>query len=291
VSNDSCKALVTLMLLYGPSPLLGQARILTADPRLNPYQRIESVLHAPPETPDCGHPAFGPHITQTMDDELGIYVFVFTIHVRPDDDRCILSDRQRVEVKTMGNPSTPDYLKASRGDSVTFRWRFRLSPGFQPSTRFTHLHQIKAYGGDDAAPLITLTARKGSPDMLQLIYIPGRDSINTHPHGVQSQTPLAPFVGVWLEVYEKFTRAQNGTYSIVINRVSDERQMFSYSAADLDLDRTGAAAIRPKWGIYRSLEHAEQLRDEQVRFAGFCLAEGKDDCSGDVFGHSHGPMQ
>src|ERR1035438_1710698 len=49
----------------------------------------------------------------------------------------------------------------------------KLSPGFQPSTRFTHLHQIKAYDGDAGAPVLTLTARKGSPDMLQLIHCNG----------------------------------------------------------------------------------------------------------------------
>ena len=36
--------------------------------------------------------------------------------------------------------------------------------------------------------------------------------------------------------------------------------------------------IRPKWGIYRSLNNAQQLRDEQVHYDRFCLAKGTDDC-------------
>ena len=40
--------------------------------------------------------------------------------------------------------------------------------------------------------------------------------------------------------------------------------------------------IRPKWGIYRSLDNAQQLRDEQVRFNNFCIAKGADDCPSDA---------
>jgi hypothetical protein len=86
-----------------------------------------------------------------------------------------------------------------------------------------------------------------------------------------------------LEGYEKIIYGPSGTYSVVIHRVSDGKEMFSYSAANLDLWRTGAAANRPKWGIYRGLQHPEQLRDEQVRFGGFCLAKGKDDCPASIF--------
>jgi hypothetical protein len=274
---------VSVVMLCGWVPLPGQPRVLTADPKIDPYRRIEGVLAAPPETPDCSDKAFGPHITQTMDEELGRYVFLFSIHVRPDDDRCVSSDRQRVEVKTMGNPSTPDYLKGFRGDTVTLRWRFKLPAGFQASARFTHIHQIKAFDGDAGAPVITLTARKGSPDMLELIYIPGRDTTNPHPRGVQSRTRLEPLAGIWLEAYEKITYGSSGSYAVTLSRVSDGKEMFSYSASGLDLWRTGATVLRPKWGIYRSLDRAEQIRDEQLRFGGFCLAKGKDDCPAGVF--------
>jgi hypothetical protein len=111
---------------------------------------------APVESPDCAHPAFGPHITQTKGDTLGRYVFIFNIHVVPDNDRCKGFDRQRLEIKTEG--SSPSYVKGFLDDSVTFRWSFRLPDGFQPSTNFTHIHQIKAFDGDAGAPVITLTS-------------------------------------------------------------------------------------------------------------------------------------
>jgi Dockerin type I domain len=72
-----------------------------------------------------------------------------------------------------------------------------------------------------------------------------------------------------------------GQYSIVINRLSDGAALLSYSNNDLDLWR-GTTIVRPKWGIYRSLDNAQQLRDEQVRFDNFCLAKGTDDCPSDA---------
>lgn len=246
---------------------------LTADGVTTAYSRIKSVLHANPENPDCAHPIFGPHITELPDPILGRYIFDFNMHLIPDNDRCEKFDRQRLEIKTEGNSSTPDYLKGFYNDTVTFRWTFMLPAGFQPSYSFTHIHQIKAYNGDDGAPLITLTPRYGHPDTLQLIHI---DS-----HGKTTylaDTPLAPFLGTWVEAYEKITYNSDGQYSIVLRRLSDGAALFTYSNSDLDLWRNGTTVVRPKWGIYRSLHHPEQLRDEQVRFGGFCLAKGTDDC-------------
>src|SRR5205823_5356170 len=96
-----------------------------------------------------------------------------------------------------------------------------------------------------------------------------------------SSTPLAPFIGEWLEAYEKITYSSTGQYSIVIKRISDGATLFTYSNDSLDLWRDGTTVVRPKWGIYRSLNHPEQLRDEQVRFDRFCLAKGTDDCVSD----------
>lgn len=263
----------TATTLLAAAPALVAQVILTSDNQQDAYTRIKSQLASSPETPDCSHPAFGPHITQVIDPDLQKYVFDFNIHVTPDNDRCSAFDRQRLEIKTEGNASTPAYLKGFLGDSVTFRWQFKLADGFQPSYSFTHIHQIKAYDGDSGSPLITLTPRFGSPNTLQLIHI-NSSGVTTQ----LTQTPLAPFVGEWLQAYEKITYGTHGTYSIVISRLSDGEQLFSYSNNDLDLWRNGTTVIRPKWGIYRSLNNAQQLRDEQVHFDRFCLAKGTNDC-------------
>lgn len=100
---------------------------------------------------------------------------------------------------------------------------------------------------------MTLTPRKGSPNSLQLIHIDATGKTTQ-----LTQTDLAPFVGIWVEAYEKITYNTHGTYSLVINRLSDGAQLFSYSNNDLDLWRNGTTVVRPKGGIYRSLNHPEQ---------------------------------
>jgi hypothetical protein len=264
--------LAPIVAILAAAPVLFGQVILTADGHTPPYERIKSTLGAPVESPDCVHPAFGPHIAQVMDDMLGRYVFVFNIHVTPDNDRCKGFDRQRLEIKTEG--SSPAYLKGFLNDSVNFRWFFRLPEGFQPSSNFTHIHQIKAFDGDAGAPLITLTPRKGSPNKIEIIHI---DSNGHTTH--MAETNLAPFLGEWVEAYERITYNTHGSYSIVILRVRDGAQLFAYSNKDIDLWRKKTTVMRPKWGIYRSLKDPGDLRDEQVKFGGFCLAKGKDDCA------------
>lgn len=50
------------------------------------------------EVPDCVHPI--PHISQQFDDELQTPVFVFYSHIDLDNDRCMVFDRVRTEIKT-----------------------------------------------------------------------------------------------------------------------------------------------------------------------------------------------
>jgi hypothetical protein len=265
----------------------------TADGETQPETFVGNILQAAPETPDCSHLSFGPHLTQAPDSVLGEYVFVFNMHVVPDNDRCSATDRQRLEIKTElhSNP-TPyqSYIIGHLGETVTHRWRFQLPTGFQPSASFTHIHQIKADDGDDGSPLITLTPRFGSPDTIQLLLITSTLASPPSQTITLTQAPLAPFLGQWVEAYEKITYNHTieegattpGQYSLVINRLSDGVTVFSYSNNDIDMWRVGTTVIRPKWGIYRSLDNAQELRDEQVRFNNFCMAKGTDDCPSDT---------
>jgi hypothetical protein len=257
-----------LIMLCGLSPMWSFSQVtLDANGPGDTYELINSVF-APDynviESAECAHPDFGRHIAEVWDDELNQYVFEFYIHVTPDNDRCINFDRQRVEIKTYNK--SPENLKGIPGETVTYKWKFRIPTGFKPSSSFTHIHQIKAVGGDDGMPLFTLTPRAGSPGRIELI----------HNNTTKVKTaPLSLFEGVWVEATEKITiDSQHGSYSIIIKKVSDETVLLSYSNNDLMTIRSDNEFIRPKWGIYRSLNNSSVLRDESMRFAGFSILEG-----------------
>ena len=253
-------------------PALAQAVVLSADGQTDTYTLINQTLGGTAEeTPDCSHPDFGPHITQQWDDALGEFVFAFWIHVTPDNDRCINFDRQRNEIKTYG-PS-PAYLKGFLNDTVSFQWLFKLDDGFQPSPSFTHIHQIKAGDGDDASPIMTITPRTGNPSFVQIIHIDSSGASTTI-----ARADLAPFSGTWVLAQEQITYATNGRYSLTLTSMGTGQQLLSVSSDNIDMWRTGTTFVRPKWGIYRSLNHPEYLRDEVVLFADFCLAKGNDTC-------------
>lgn len=246
--------------------------LLEADGPGNTYELINSIL-APTggdvvENPECIHPEFGRHIAEVWDTDLNQYVFEFYIHVTPDNDRCINFDRQRVEIKTYD--ASPANLKGVSGETVVYKWRFKVPTGFQPSSSFTHIHQIKAVGGDDADPLFTLTARKGSPNKLELNYYSDSNLSSTKLTSVN----LSLFENTWVEATERIKIDNvNGTYSITIKKVSDGSTILSYTNNKLLTIRADNNFIRPKWGIYRSLLNSQDLRDESLRFNSFSIYE------------------
>jgi uncharacterized membrane protein YgcG len=202
------------------------------------------------EVPDCGHMV--PHITEVMDDELKKPVFVFHAHVNQDDDRCGATDRQRTEIRGGKLPE----IVASNGQTVYYRWKFKLPAGFQSSASFTHIFQIKS---DAASPVMTLTPRSGNLSIDGIV-------------GVRGTTPLTKFIDTWVVVDLKLLFASAGHIDMTIRRLSDGEMLFSHSGA-ADTWQGNAAGHDSKYGIYRSLNNRASLRDEQVRFADFCISK------------------
>ena len=236
------------------------------------YGLINSVL-APgydvTETPDCGHTTFGEHIDEVFDTDLNDYAFRFHIHVDEDNDRCINFDRQRNEIKTYDK--SPDNLLGVEGETVVYKWKFKLDADFQPSSSFTHLHQIKAVGGSEAGtPKITITARLGSPDKLELRFA------ETTSQTTLIKEDLDPFKGNWVDVEEIITYGEEidgGSYQLIMKNMLTGVTLFSYSDDSIRMWNADADFMRPKWGIYRSLNDATNLRDEEVFFTGFSIEE------------------
>lgn len=245
------------------------AIVLSADGPGDTYELITSILgpdENPIEVPDCGHTEFGRHIDELFDADLNTNVFRFFLHTDFDDDRCRNFDRQRNEIKTYDK--SPDNLKGIEGETVVYKWKFKLAEGFQSSPNFTHIHQLKAVGETVAStPMYTLTTRKRTPDRLELRYAEDDDQITL------KQTDLAPFINAWLEVTETITYGISGTYEIEIKRINDDTVLFEYKNNDIRNWQPGAEFVRPKWGIYRSLINAQDLRDESVLYNDFSIQE------------------
>jgi hypothetical protein len=215
------------------------------------------------ENPDCVHTSFGPHVTQAFDSDLGKNVFVFHSHIDADNDRCINLDRVRMEIK--GGGSTEEQTE---GQTAYFRWKFKLDANFIGASTFCHIFQIKAVDGDDGAPLITITPRATT---LEVIH-DGGDESGSVDLGRLVSVDLAPFKGNWVEAFVKYKSSDNGSFQITLTRVRDGKVLLSYSkSSGIDLWRTGASRNHPKWGVYR--KKTSGLRDEQVRFADFCISE------------------
>ena len=262
------KKILTILFFFSYSLLPAQI-ILEADGPDDTYELITSIFapnYNPIEVPDCGHIDFGRHIDEVFDDELNKYVFRFFIHTSEDDDRCINFDRQRNEIKSYDK--SPDSLLGIEGEIVRYKWKFKLPEGFQSSPKFTHIHQLKAVGGTEASmPLVTLTTRKGNPDELELRYAEALSQETLH------EVDLAPFIGTWCEAKETVTYGESGIYQLEIKRISDNAVLFSYNNNSIRMWKTQAEFIRPKWGIYRSLIYADDLRDEEILFADFSVEE------------------
>jgi polysaccharide lyase-like protein len=241
---------------------------VTADGPGNTYELLESRGFGL-ETPDCGHPVR--HVREIFDSTLGKNVFAFDSHRDLDNDRCTNFDRQRMEVKTAPGDTNQDILQHAFGETAYYRWKFKLPSGFQASSNFTHIFQIKAQAGDDAgSPLVTITPRAGDPDTLQIIWTPPSGQSGG---GVKAQADLSLFRNVWVEAFVQYKSADSGNFQLSIKRLSDGATLVSWNSGTVDTWRSGNNYNRGKWGIYRSLNSISQLRDETVLFADWCVSE------------------
>jgi hypothetical protein len=248
ISNTRLLAVLPAVLALLLSAPVARARnLMTADGPGNTYELLRQAYTT--ELPDCGHMV--PHITEEMDNDLKKPVFIFHAHVNEDDDRCGGTDRQRTEIRARATD-----IVAQNNETVYYRWKFKLDAGFKGSNRFTHIFQIKS---DLGAPIMTLTPRVSTFGTTGRVASAGT-------------TELAKFLGVWVVVRLKVHYSNSGRTELTIRRLSDGAMLYS-QAGDADMWDDNASGHDSKFGIYRSLDSREQLRDEQVRFADFCASK------------------
>ena len=247
-------------------------RTLSADGegQVDTYDLIKNFAGPNPiEAPDLyeiNHPG-SPHIFEATDQDVGDH-FVFVIH-RDDDrdrDRLDVTDRQRNEIKTYDK--SDDAVKAYEDEIMIYRWKFKIESGISLTTRFSHFFQLKAVGGDDSMPILTLTGNIQSGD----------DGFEVRHSPLSSTTDLArtdrdKVEGRWLTAYVRATFSEEGDLRMIIVDETAKEVVFDIAKQGLDMWRGTEADhfVRPKWGIYRSLAEKENLRidEEVVRFTDF----------------------
>ncbi|PWQ97600.1 discoidin domain-containing protein [Leucothrix arctica] len=256
------------------------------------------------EHTDDSYPEFGPHIKMESDSDLGSDVFYFYLnqddhtpltssgraYPSPDTDRCrtdaepgedsYRTDRQRMEIKAFSE--SYDHQLGVEGETHYMAWRMKLPTGFGASDKFTHLHQLKPVGGDNASmPTITLTPVAGkegedagevsTPAKLNLRYSPSAASQVT-----LASIDLADIEGKWVHILEKVTYGvtNEGRYELLImdNSNLEGEPIMSFASDSLPTWK-GGDYVRPKWGMYRSIAQGDKVKDEKVGFADIVMLE------------------
>lgn len=282
------KNLFTLFYLI-TLPLIAQKAVteLRADGPGNTYDLINSkfaikntsVIEAPGlKIGDCDNHSWyinsegtSDHITEIYDPEKG-NIFEFVIHLKEDKDRnkCNKKDRQRNEIKI--HNSSPENLKGNIGETFIYQWSMKLPKDFQVSNSFTHFHQLKSKGGiveEEKIPLITITGYKKSKGDEMHVRYSGTTEQNT-----VAKASFDEFRGQWVNFSERIKyKKGKGEYELLITNQKTGKIILNYKSKKMITYKKDALFMRPKWGIYRSILHPDQLKDEKVFYEFFKITE------------------
>lgn len=223
----------------------------------------------------------GLHCEVVYDGTIKQYVYKFYIHANEkvlDGDRGKKEDRQRNEMKSQTSSSWYK-LNGNWDEWQRLEWKFRIPKGYQPSTSFCHIHQLKAQEGNNSSPVITITLRSnsnGSNRRVQVIHT-GDDS-STNKGTIIDNLPIEDIEDQWIQVVTEMHYTHNGTFKIKMTRISDNKELVNKSFTDIDLWRKNAISIRNKFGIYRSYGRKMEsdtdrptngIKDESLQLADF----------------------
>jgi hypothetical protein len=253
----------------GPNGMVGITACLNADGPggVETYALIDKVLGANSveHNPDMDHMPPFKHVQEDSDAEVGNH-FVFFAHYPQDNDGAPGDDRSRIEIKV--NTGAAAALKGMPGDTMTYTWRFKMNADMKFSNRFTHMHQIKSYNGNDGAPVITITGSgSGASENLRVDHWGDGTATTT-----LARVPLAGLKGIWLEVRETIVISDNGSIKMTVKK-PDGTTVIDIDKSGLDFWRQGDY-IRGKWGIYRGKSDQLKVGEETVRFANFGITKG-----------------
>lgn len=263
------------------------------------YDWIEDVFgRGSIEAPDLysnNGPDGGPHIIGGTDEQVGNY-FKFIIHFADGDRDKGRDDRQRNEIKVYDK--SDDKLKGFLGKTFEYSWKFKVGDDLKVTKHFTHLFQLKPVKSDDAgdninvsSPLLTITANvRSSKSGLEVRHThyedksTGETENNTLAHTayMDDVSWSNDIQGQWLEAFVRVDYSEQGNLYMAITPLGETEPMIEINESNLELWRSGLDGgednfVRPKWGIYRSLNAENELNQDQdeVYFADFKVKEVK----------------
>jgi hypothetical protein len=163
----------------------------------------------------------------------------FDMHTKDRDG----SDRQRNESKGMRSGGTT--LKIGKDQTWKITYQAFWPTSLTATTKFSHIAQMKVQ--DVGGPLWTLTPRQKSTARLTVLTLKDDDS--------NTELDLADYKSLqnkWIDLEFEFKASNSGGYLRIVVRdgastVADRKT----TAVDLWRDKN---YLRPKWGIYRSIE-------------------------------------
>jgi Polysaccharide lyase len=267
----------------GPNGVIGNTLCLNARSASSAdvISHIEKVFGAGAvESPsDTVYEPVRPHVVEVADDGIvGPYFAILAIEPTDVNQDMVPitrgGDRSRTEIKIApSNGGIHEKFKARDGDTFVYAWRFRIPPTMKFASSFTHIHQIKANGGSFAdPPLITFTPLANGNMEIRHVGDMQKDSTTSTKLGAMSLIGMA---GQWLEAREEITFSNTvGRYQLTIRDQSGTTKL-NIDKSGLQLWRTGADHMRPKWGIYRKHDPAlNQNVTDAIYFANLGVTRG-----------------
>ncbi|WP_329065928.1 hypothetical protein [Amycolatopsis sp. NBC_01480] len=168
---------------------------------------------------------------------------------RDDRDTTGGGDRQRTEVKGMVQNGAA--LKMHDGETWTIAYDMYMPSTLHGTSKFTHIFQTKT-PSTNAGPWVTLDlTRSGGKE-----FISARAYANAGSPSIAS-TELAPLRDKWVSVQWTLTIGAKGTAAFLIRNGAGSGAPIAAqgSLTKVNIPDQGDY-VRPKWGIYRSVQSA-----------------------------------
>jgi hypothetical protein len=168
---------------------------------------------------------------------------------KDDRDTTGGGDRQRTESKGMVQNGTA--LKMKNGETWTISYEMYMPASLHGTSKFTHIFQTKT-PSTNGGPWVTLDlGRSGSKETLR-----ARAYANSGSPDIAS-TDLAPLRDKWITIEWTLTPGSKGKAAFVVRNGTGSGAPIAAqgSMSNVNIPDQGDY-VRPKWGIYRSVQSA-----------------------------------